>query len=102
MVLPACLKVVCSRAERRFCRLGVLSREVGWEQSDVVVRLECQRKVKSEVFHKKKKGAIKERKEELAKGKTLFLAIQQCIFPIMQELLSFCTSVGWLKCRHTD
>lgn len=53
--------------ERRFCRLGNLSQQVGWKQSDVAVRLEGQRKVKSAAFHNKKKAAIEERKEALAK-----------------------------------
>mmetsp|Transcript_59313 Transcript_59313/g.117535 ORF Transcript_59313/g.117535 Transcript_59313/m.117535 type:complete len:202 (+) Transcript_59313:97-702(+) len=69
MVIPACLKVLRLRPERRFCRLGDLSKEVGWKQSDVVDRLESQRKVKCEAFHKKKTAAIKERKEALAKVK---------------------------------
>ena len=69
MVLPACLKVLRLRPERRFCRLGDLSKEVGWKQSDVIDRLESRRKVKCEAFNKKKLAAIKERKEALAKVK---------------------------------
>merc|ERR1711874_51632 len=47
MVIPHCLKVLRIRPGRRFCRLGELSKEVGWKQSELVNRLESQRKVKS-------------------------------------------------------
>merc|ERR1719497_302922 len=48
MVIPSCLKVLRLRPERRFCKLGDLAQQVGWKQSDVIDRLESQRKVKSE------------------------------------------------------
>merc|ERR1719277_2791338 len=54
MVLPACLKVLRLRPERRFCKLGDLSAEFGWKHKDLIKRLEDQRKVKSSAFHKKK------------------------------------------------
>eukprot|EP00933_Yihiella_yeosuensis_P061571 TRINITY_DN643_c0_g1_i1.p1 TRINITY_DN643_c0_g1~~TRINITY_DN643_c0_g1_i1.p1 ORF type:complete len:202 (+),score=58.88 TRINITY_DN643_c0_g1_i1:76-681(+) len=63
MVVPACLKVLRLRPERRFCRLGDLSKEVGWKHGALIERLEAQRKVKSEVFHKKKVAATRAKKE---------------------------------------
>ncbi|CAK9075212.1 unnamed protein product [Durusdinium trenchii] len=51
---PSCLKVLRLRPERRFCRLGDLSKEVGWKHGALIQRLESQRKVKSEAFYKKK------------------------------------------------
>merc|ERR1719181_1426953 len=63
MVLPRCLKVLRLRPERRFCRLGDLSKEVGWKHQDLVQRLEGQRKVKSNAFFLKKKASMKARKD---------------------------------------
>eukprot|EP00439_Symbiodinium_sp_Y106_P043972 s2748_g5.t1 len=65
MVLPSCLKVLRLRPERRFCRLGDLSKEVGWKHGALIERLESQRKVKSEAFHKKKVAAKRARSDAL-------------------------------------
>ncbi|CAK0835887.1 unnamed protein product [Prorocentrum cordatum] len=54
MVVPSCLKVLRLKKERKFCKLGDLSQQVGWKHQDLVERLEKQRKVKSEVYYKKK------------------------------------------------
>ncbi|CAE8736268.1 unnamed protein product [Polarella glacialis] len=62
MVVPSCLKVLRLRPERRFCRVGDLSKEVGWKHGALVERLEAQRKVKSEVFYKKKVAASRTKK----------------------------------------
>merc|ERR1719313_2457764 len=59
MVLPSCLKVLRLRPERRFCKLGDLSKEVGWKHKDLVDRLESQRKVKSSSYFQKKKASQK-------------------------------------------
>merc|ERR1719145_569057 len=69
MVVPAALKVLRLRPERRFCKLGDLSSEFGWKHKDLIKRLEDQRKVKSEAFHKKKTAATRARKETAAKVK---------------------------------
>merc|ERR1712032_1633723 len=61
MVIPHCLKVLRLRPERRFCKLGDLSKHVGWKQQDLLTRLETQRKVKSAAFYEKKKAATKAR-----------------------------------------
>merc|ERR1712032_1090075 len=57
MVIPHALKVLRIRPERRFCRLGELSSQVGWKHDDLVQRLESQRKVKSAAYFTKKKAA---------------------------------------------
>ncbi|CAE8581681.1 unnamed protein product [Polarella glacialis] len=62
MVVPSCLKVLRLRPERRFCRVGDLSKKVGWKHGALVERLEAQRKVKSEVFYKKKVAAGRAKK----------------------------------------
>merc|ERR1719408_219445 len=61
MVLPAALKVLRLRPERRFCKLGEVSKEVGWKHQDLVERLEGQRKVKSAAYFAKKKASGKAR-----------------------------------------
>merc|ERR1719471_1707294 len=63
MVVPSCLKVLRMKPERRFCKLGDLSKEVGWKHQDLVERLESQRKVKSAVFYKKKLALAKAKQE---------------------------------------
>merc|ERR1711988_1405698 len=57
MVIPTCLKVLRLRPERRFCKLGDLSKEVGWKHQALIERLESQRKVKSAAYFTKKKAA---------------------------------------------
>merc|ERR1719510_1794161 len=69
MVIPAALKVLRLRPERRFCKLGDLSGEFGWKHKDLIKRLEDQRKVKSEAFHKKKVAASRARKDAISKVK---------------------------------
>jgi large subunit ribosomal protein L13Ae len=51
VVVPAALKVIRMRPDRRFTLLGELSKEVGWGYSDLVSRLEQQRKVKEQAFY---------------------------------------------------
>ncbi|CAL1143304.1 unnamed protein product [Cladocopium goreaui] len=63
MVVPSCLKVLRLRPERRFCRLGDLSKEVGWKHGALIQRLESQRKVKSEAFYKKKTASLRAKNE---------------------------------------
>merc|ERR1712060_900382 len=59
MVIPTCLKVLRLRPERHFCKLGDLSKEVGWKHQDLITRLETMRKTKSAAYHEKKKAADK-------------------------------------------
>merc|ERR1712183_837076 len=66
VVVPSCLKVLRLKPERRFCKLGDLSKEVGWKHKDLIERLETARKVKSAAFHKRKVAANKARKEAAA------------------------------------
>eukprot|EP00932_Pfiesteria_piscicida_P007957 SRR837773.18203.p3 GENE.SRR837773.18203~~SRR837773.18203.p3 ORF type:complete len:181 (+),score=85.25 SRR837773.18203:454-996(+) len=69
MVMPAALKVLRLRPERRFCKLGDLANEFGWKHKELINRLEGQRKVKSEAFHKKKVAATRARQAALKKVK---------------------------------
>jgi len=56
MVVPAALKVLRLKPERRFCRLGDLAKEVGWKHNDLLKRLETARKVKSSAYFQKKRA----------------------------------------------
>merc|ERR1719231_1841198 len=69
MVIPTCLKVLRLRPERRFCKLGDLSKGFGWKYQDLVERLEKQRKVKSAAYYLKKKAAKKARWEATTSAK---------------------------------
>merc|ERR1711862_431194 len=69
VVVPSCLKVLRLRPERRFCKLGDLSKHVGWKHQDLIERLEKQRKVKSAAYFLKKKAAKKTRWEATTKAK---------------------------------
>jgi len=65
MVVPSCLSVLRLRPERRRCRLGDLSTEYGWKHGSLIERLEKQRKVKSEVYYKKKSAAKRAKADAL-------------------------------------
>mmetsp|Transcript_29367 Transcript_29367/g.84363 ORF Transcript_29367/g.84363 Transcript_29367/m.84363 type:complete len:202 (+) Transcript_29367:95-700(+) len=65
MVIPSALKALRLKPERRFCKLGDLSREYGWKHQDLLARLEGQRKVRSQAFHKKKVAAKKEKNKAM-------------------------------------
>merc|ERR1712129_665786 len=93
MVLPACLKVLRLRPERRFCRLGDLSKEVGWKQSDVIDRLESQRKVKSEAFHKKKRQPSKNARRHWPKSRFQLRIRQFWRLRAMIDRLAWATDV---------
>lgn len=56
VVVPAALKVLRLRADRNFTVLGELSKEVGWGYTDLVARLEAQRKIKEQAFYAEKKA----------------------------------------------
>ena len=57
-VVPEAIKVLRMRADRNFTLLGALSKEVGWGFTDLVSKLEAQRKVKEQAFYAEKKAAI--------------------------------------------
>mmetsp|Transcript_29637 Transcript_29637/g.76928 ORF Transcript_29637/g.76928 Transcript_29637/m.76928 type:complete len:202 (-) Transcript_29637:96-701(-) len=69
MVIPAALKVLRIRPERKFCKLGDLSSLFGWKHSALIERLEGQRKVKSEAFHKKKVSSTRAKSAAVKKVK---------------------------------
>ena len=59
MVVPAALKVLRLKPERKFCRLGDLSTNFGWKYDKLIERLEGVRKVRSNGYFVKKRAAQK-------------------------------------------
>merc|ERR1719213_1340741 len=55
MVVPAALKVLRLKPERKFCRLGDMAREYGWKHDALIARLEGARKTRSNAYFQKKK-----------------------------------------------
>jgi large subunit ribosomal protein L13Ae len=56
LVVPDALKVLRMRADRNFCLLGELSKEVGWGYTDLVAKLEATRKAKEQAYYQTKKA----------------------------------------------
>lgn len=69
VVVPEALKAVRMRADRNFCVLGQLSKEVGWGYTDLVDKLEGARKLKEQAFYQEKKQAniLKDKAAKAAK-----------------------------------
>jgi large subunit ribosomal protein L13Ae len=56
VVVPEALKAIRMRADRNFCVLGQLSKEVGWGYTDLVAKLEGARKLKEQAYYQEKKA----------------------------------------------
>ncbi|KAG1696534.1 60s acidic ribosomal protein P2 [Phytophthora capsici] len=67
MVIPAALRVLRLKANRRYTVLGDLASEVGWRHAELVKRLEAKRVLKSDAFYKKKIAQQKRLAEAEAK-----------------------------------
>ncbi|CAB3402544.1 unnamed protein product [Caenorhabditis bovis] len=52
---PSASRFLCLEPRRKFCRVGRLSHEVGWQYQDVVAKLEAKRKVKGAAYYEQKK-----------------------------------------------
>ncbi|KAI5804367.1 ribosomal protein L13 domain-containing protein [Geopyxis carbonaria] len=59
MVVPQALRVLRLKPGRKYCSVGRLSSEFGWNYGDVVSRLEEKRKTRSEAYYAKKKTLAK-------------------------------------------
>ena len=57
MIVPEALKVLRLKPFRKFCVLGRLAQECGWNYGPLIAKLEEQRKVKSAAFYEEKKAA---------------------------------------------
>ncbi|XP_029214018.1 large ribosomal subunit protein uL13-like [Acropora muricata] len=65
LVVPAALRVVRLKPGRKFCVLGRLSHEVGWNFKKVIEALEEKRKAESAVYYERKMKLKKLRKEAM-------------------------------------
>lgn len=65
LVVPDALKVLRMRADRNFCILGELSKEVGWGYTDLVAKLEATRKAKEQAFYQEKKAAATSKDQKI-------------------------------------
>nr|CTP81194.1 BMA-RPL-16 [Brugia malayi] len=54
-VHPAALRHLALKPRRKYCTVGRLAHEVGWQYRDIVAKLEAKRKVKSAAFYQHKK-----------------------------------------------
>ncbi|KAL3090954.1 hypothetical protein niasHS_007329 [Heterodera schachtii] len=71
-VLPNSLRHIALKPRRKYCTVGRLAHEVGWQYQGVVEKLETKRKVRGAAFHEKKKALLKLKRKavENAKPKT--------------------------------
>eukprot|EP01036_Dinobryon_divergens_P028580 gene28580-37544_t len=77
VVVPAALKVIRLRSDRPFTVLGALSKEVGWGYTDLVSRLEAQRKIKEQAYYAEKKAEV------AAKAKAVASADLSAVAPVL-------------------
>ncbi|CAM0876304.1 unnamed protein product [Alopecurus aequalis] len=59
MVIPDALKVLRLQAGHKYCLLGELSKEVGWNYGDTIKELEEKRKEKAKVSYERRKQLAK-------------------------------------------
>mmetsp|Transcript_464 Transcript_464/g.3451 ORF Transcript_464/g.3451 Transcript_464/m.3451 type:complete len:171 (+) Transcript_464:370-882(+) len=58
LVVPDALRVLRLQHGHKFCKLGDLSREVGWKHQDTIAELEERRKEKAKVYYQQKKKLL--------------------------------------------
>ena len=64
-VIPDALRCVKLTSFRKFCRLGDLSSQVGWNQQELVEKLENKRRDRAQTWHKKRIQKIADRRKTL-------------------------------------
>ena len=55
-VIPDALRAVKLSSFRKFCKLGDLSKEVGWGKKELIDNLQNKRRERAEAWHKKRVG----------------------------------------------
>lgn len=53
--VPTAMKILCLRSDRKYCQVGRVAHEVGWQYKDVVSTLEAKRKIKARLHYTHKK-----------------------------------------------
>uniref|UniRef100_A0A914E2B5 Large ribosomal subunit protein uL13 n=1 Tax=Acrobeloides nanus TaxID=290746 RepID=A0A914E2B5_9BILA len=66
MVLPGAIRQVALKPRRKYCTVGRLAHEVGWQYQGVVQKLEAKRKLKSAAYYEQKKATGKLRTKAAA------------------------------------
>lgn len=70
VVVPIALRALCLRSDRKYCKIGRISHEVGWQYQDVVRNLERKRTAKAQLVqrhNKKLKKLTVNAREKIAK-----------------------------------
>lgn len=49
--VPLAMKILCLRSDRKYCQVGRVAHEVGWQYKDVVNTLETKRKIKARLHY---------------------------------------------------
>lgn len=52
--VPLAMKILCLRPDRKYCQVGRVAHEVGWQYRDVVSSLEAKRKIKARLHYNHK------------------------------------------------
>lgn len=52
--VPLAMKILCLRSDRKYCQVGRVAHEVGWQYRDVVSSLEAKRKIKARLHYNHK------------------------------------------------
>ncbi|VDM41005.1 unnamed protein product [Toxocara canis] len=79
MVHPSSMRHMALKPRRKYCTVGRLAHEVGWQYQDVVAKLEARRKVKSAAFYEHKKAMSKLRLKALEAAKKKAAPFQKII-----------------------
>jgi hypothetical protein len=53
--VPLAMKILCLRSDRKYCQVGRVAHEVGWQYKDVVSSLEAKRKIKAKLHYNHKR-----------------------------------------------
>uniref|UniRef100_A0A915PC86 60S ribosomal protein L13a n=1 Tax=Meloidogyne floridensis TaxID=298350 RepID=A0A915PC86_9BILA len=69
-VLPNSLRHIALKPRRKYCTVGRLAHEVGWQYQGIVEKLEEKRKVKGTAYYTKKKAEMKLKRQAIEKAKS--------------------------------
>ncbi|KAK7078787.1 60S ribosomal protein L13A [Halocaridina rubra] len=85
-VVPDAMRINRLKPGRKFCMLGMVAHEVGWNYQKVVATLETRRKVKA-LIHRKKKAKLSELKKIASKR------VAKAIEPYNKVIVSYGHSI---------
>lgn len=82
MVIPAALRVLRLRPDRKFCKIGRISHELGWKYNDVVETLEDKRRVKAAAYYEKKKAVAKIQRQAVKNVESKTAVFDKALAPL--------------------